>query len=117
MSQRDGFFSGFLAGAIFGSVVGGVVGSLIANRQDLELTGEEEPELTPNPEENRKIAGKRRQMSPSQTEGLEMETARRSLEDKIAQLNATIDEVRKQLGNVNGTAPQAVNERSLTKDS
>ncbi|MBD2355039.1 hypothetical protein H6G41_10460 [Tolypothrix sp. FACHB-123] len=117
MSQRDGFVNGFFVGAIFGSVVGGVVGALIATRQDPELAADEETELTNSLEDSRKIAGKRRQMTPSQTEGLEMETARRSLEDKIAQLNATIDEVRKQLGNVNGTSPQAVNERSLTKDS
>jgi predicted acylesterase/phospholipase RssA len=117
MSQRDGFVSGFFVGAIFGSVMGGVVGALIATRQDPELAGDEEAQLSKNLEQSRKITGKRRQMTPSQTEGLEMETARRSLEDKIAQLNATIDEVRKQLGNVNGTSPQAVNERSLTKDS
>jgi prefoldin subunit 5 len=43
---------------------------------------------------------------------MEMETARRSLEDKIAQLNATIDEVRQQLGNVNGNSEQAIQERS-----
>ncbi|BAY24651.1 hypothetical protein NIES2100_44460 [Calothrix sp. NIES-2100] len=117
MSQRDGFVSGFFVGAIFGSVVGGALGALIATRQDQELAADEEAELTNNQEEARKIAGKRRQMQPSSTEGLEMETARRSLEDKIAQLNATIDEVRKQLGNVNGTSPQAINERSYTKDS
>ena len=117
MSQRDGFVSGFFVGAIFGSVVGGVVGSLIATRQDPELAAEEEAELTNNQEQAKKIAGKRRQMQPSRTEELEMETARRSLEDKIAQLNATIDEVRKQLGNVNGTSSPAINERSYTKDS
>jgi hypothetical protein len=43
--------------------------------------------------------------------------ARRSLEDKIAQLNETIDEVRLSLGNVNGTLPDKEIERSLTKDS
>ncbi|MDZ8055873.1 MAG: hypothetical protein RMX68_016530 [Aulosira sp. ZfuVER01] len=117
MSQRDGFVSGFFAGAIFGSVVGGVVGALIANRQNPELEADDDVELTNNQEEARKIGGKRRQMKASETEGMEMETARRSLEDKIAQLNATIDDVRKQLGNVNGTPPQAINERSFTKDS
>ncbi|MBD2166509.1 hypothetical protein H6G04_19105 [Calothrix membranacea FACHB-236] len=117
MSQRDGFVGGFFAGALFGSVVGGVLGALIATRQDSELLAEDEAELTNNSEEARKIPGKRRQMKASETDGLEMESARRSLEDKIAQLNATIDEVRKQLGNVNGTSPQAMSERSFTKDS
>jgi gas vesicle protein len=116
MSQRDGFVSGFFAGAIFGSVVGGVVGALIANRQDGELEADDDVELRNNQEEARKIPGKRRQMKASETDGMQMETARRSLEDKIAQLNATIDEVRKQLGNVNGTS-QPVDERSFTKDS
>ncbi|OUL20134.1 hypothetical protein BV378_30505 [Nostoc sp. RF31YmG] len=117
MSQRDGFVGGFFAGAIFGSVVGGVVGALIATRQDPELVADDDAELTNNQDEARKIAGKRRQMKPSVSEDMEMESARRSLEDKIAQLNATIDDVRKQLGNVNGSSPQAINERSFTKDS
>ncbi|OUL29918.1 hypothetical protein [Nostoc sp. 106C] len=117
MSQRDGFVGGFFAGAIFGSVVGGVVGALIATRQDPELVADDDAELTNNQDEARKIGGKRRQMKASEAEGMEMESARRSLEDKIAQLNATIDDVRKQLGNVNGSSPQAINERSFTKDS
>ncbi|MBD0388310.1 MAG: hypothetical protein ICV54_17840 [Nostoc sp. C3-bin3] len=117
MSQRDGFASGFLAGAVFGSVVGGVLGALIASRRDdSELLADEETELTNNPDEGKRISGKRRQMKASENQSMEMETARRSLEDKIAQLNATIDDVRKQLGNVNGGSPQASNDRSLTKD-
>lgn len=42
-----------------------------------------------------------RRMRASANENLEIEATRRSLEDKIAQLNATIDDVRQQLGNVN----------------
>jgi hypothetical protein len=45
-----------------------------------------------------------------------METARRSLEDKIAQLNATIDDVRNQLSNVNGSSSGSA-ERSISQDS
>ncbi|MBD2559634.1 hypothetical protein ACEYW6_01560 [Nostoc sp. UIC 10607] len=117
MSQRDGFGSGFLAGAVVGGVFGGVIGALIASRRDPELLTEEEAELTDSQLEAKKIAAKRRQMKASESESIGIETARRSLEDKIAQLNATIDEVRKQLGNVNGGSPQASNERTLTKDS
>jgi gas vesicle protein len=117
MSQRDGFASGFFAGAVFGSVVGGVVGALIASRRDPELVADEETELTNHQAEAKTISGKRRQMRASESDGLEMETARRSLEDKIAQLNATIDEVRKQLGNVNGSSSQTISDRSVTKDS
>ncbi|MBW4555144.1 MAG: hypothetical protein KME59_04245 [Trichormus sp. ATA11-4-KO1] len=116
MSQRDGFASGFLAGAVFGSVVGGILGAVIASRRDGELTAEE-AELINGQTATKKVAAKRRQMFASDSEGMEMETARRSLEDKIAQLNATIDEVRQQLGNVNGSSTQSVNDRSLTKDS
>lgn len=116
MSQRDGFGSGFVAGAFVGSLVGGIVGALIVSRRGEELA-EEETELINNPAETKKVSGKRRQIISSDNEGVEMEIARRSLEDKIAQLNATIDEVRKHLGNVNGSSSQPVNERSLSKDS
>jgi predicted RNase H-like nuclease (RuvC/YqgF family) len=111
MSQRDGFASGFFAGAIFGSVVGGVVGALVATRRDPEPAGEEEPQMTTNSQEAKKAA-KRRQMRASENDSMEMEMARRSLEDKIAQLNATIDDVRQQLGNVNSNPEQVNHERS-----
>ncbi|MFK0731054.1 MAG: hypothetical protein ACIWVG_07785 [Gloeotrichia echinulata HAB0833] len=117
MSQRDGFGSGFIAGAVFGSVLGGVLGALIASRQDSEFLLEEETEPRNNPDEPKKVSVKRRQMRALDSQSIEMETARRSLEDKIAQLNATIDEVRNQLGNVNGNSTQEINESSLTKDS
>ncbi|WP_017655593.1 hypothetical protein [Fortiea contorta] len=117
MSQRDGFASGFFAGAVFGSVVGGVLGALIASRHDVELAADEDTELTNNQAEAKTISGKRRQMRASESNSIEMETARRSLEDKIAQLNATIDEVRKQLGNVNGSSSGSISDRSVTKDA
>ncbi|MHC5936402.1 hypothetical protein [Nostoc sp.] len=117
MSQRDGFGSGFLAGAFVGGVFGGVIGALIASRREPELLIEEETELTDSQAEAKKIAAKRRQMKASESQSIGIETARRSLEDKIAQLNITIDEVRNQLGNVNGSSPETTHDRSLTKDS
>lgn len=117
MSQRDGFGSGFLAGAFVGGIFGGVIGALIASRRNPELVADDEVELTDNQVEAKKIAAKRRQMKASESESIGIETARRSLEDKIAQLNATIDDVRKQLGNVNRDSPPASNDRTLTKDS
>jgi gas vesicle protein len=117
MSQRDGFTSGFLAGAFVGGVFGGIIGSLIASRRDPELTQEEETELINSSAGTKKASAKRRQIIASDNEGMEIESTRRSLEDKIAQLNATIDEVRKHLGNVNGSSPQSINDRSLTKES
>ena len=117
MSQRDGFASGFFAGAIFGSVVGGIIGTLAASRRDSELEAEQERQINGSATETQKASiSKRRQMRASETEGVAMEMARRSLEDKIAQLNATIDEVRQQLGNVNGNSGQEINERPSLRD-
>jgi esterase/lipase len=117
MSQRDGFASGFFAGAIVGSVVGGVVGALITTRRDIELIEEESAELTNGTTEAKKTnILKRRTMKAAENEGMEIETARRSLEDKIAQLNATIDEVRKQLLNVNTNSTQSISDRASGSD-
>lgn len=102
MSQRDGFASGFFAGAVVGSVVGGVLGALIATRRDEIIEEDSQQQLTSRPTEVKKTPNQRRQIKLSDNES--METARRALEDKIAQLNATIDEVREQLGNVNGSS-------------
>lgn len=111
MSQRDNFASGFFVGAIFGSVVGGVIGALVASGRDSEQAVEEERQMTTNPTEAKKASiSKRRQMKAQENEAMSMEMARRSLEDKIAQLNATIDEVRQQLGGVNTNSGQTINE-------
>ncbi|MBK1989255.1 hypothetical protein A0J48_017210 [Sphaerospermopsis aphanizomenoides BCCUSP55] len=114
MSQRDGFASGFLLGTIVGGVVGGVLGAVLASRRD--GVEQEETELNNGSLEAGKMPAKRRQMRSAANEGLEMEAARRSLEDKIAQLNATIDDVRNQLGNVNGSSYPS-SERSVSQDS
>jgi hypothetical protein len=110
MSQRDGFATGFFAGAIFGGVVGGVLGAVIASRRDEELL-EDGKDLLNGSGESKKVSSKRRQMIHADDENQEMELARRSLEDKIAQLNATIDEVRKHLGDVNGSPSQSSGDR------
>jgi hypothetical protein len=46
-----------------------------------------------------------------------MEVARLSLEDKIAQLNQAIDDVRLQLGDVNGNAQAPGGSGSIAQDS
>jgi gas vesicle protein len=116
MSQRDGFASGFFAGAIVGSVVGGIVGALITQRRDLELI-QEDSELTNETAEAKKTnILKRHQMKAVENEGMEIETARRSLEDKIAQLNATIDEVRKELLNVNTNSTESLSDQASRSD-
>ncbi len=87
MSQRDGFVGGFLAGTIVGGVVGGVIGALVASRLDN------------NPEEDNPSL-----LKSAKGEKLDNETniemARRRLENKIAQLNLAIDDVREQFGQV-----------------
>ncbi|MEB3161136.1 MAG: hypothetical protein VKL20_06715 [Synechocystis sp.] len=86
MSQKDNFAGGFLLGSLLGGVVGGILGSVLANRANRAETppagSEEEAIASLDSEEN-------------------IELARRRLEDKIAQLNLVIDDVRHQLGNVN----------------
>lgn len=87
MSQREGFAGGFLAGAIVGGIVGGLLGTVIAsraNKNKLEDTA------------SLNEAGSKMRLDTEE----DMEMARRSLEDKIAQLNHAIDDVREQLGSV-----------------
>ncbi len=108
MSQQDNFSSGFVLGAIVGGVVGGVLGSLLT-AQRLEGTVKDsllEPEDGKN--------NKKRSIRGSAEQNIEL--ARRSLEDKIAQLNDSIDDVRQQLGSVNGRAAEIDRERSFTEE-
>ncbi|MTJ08518.1 MULTISPECIES: hypothetical protein [unclassified Anabaena] len=112
MSQQDGFSSGFLLGTLIGGVVGGVLGAVITSRLDARLIAEDEEGLTDGENDSQIRAARKRQMRASAHENVEIEATRRSLEDKIAQLNATIDDVRKQLGNVNPNSSQEINEQS-----
>jgi gas vesicle protein len=84
MSQKDGFSSGFFLGSIIGGLVGGTIGVLLANRQQ---EGDE-------PEVLRRVKARTQGKS---TEAQSIEFARQSLEDKIADLNGAIDEVRSSL--------------------
>jgi hypothetical protein len=89
MSQRDGFVGGFFLGAVVGGAVGGVLGAAFATRRLSQVARDDEPLLSPG-------EGARFDTEES------MERARRRLEDKIAQLNLAIDDVRQQLGPTNG---------------
>lgn len=113
MSQGDGFTGGFVLGAVVGGIVGGVIGTLLASQRAME-PGDAEASLV-NPSLSEAKTGKARRRQLKESDG--MESSRRSLEDKIAQLNATIDEVRLSLGTVNGNALEKDQERSLTEDS
>ncbi|MCX5964062.1 MAG: hypothetical protein NT070_13240 [Cyanobacteria bacterium] len=103
MSQQDNFSTGFLLGAVVGGVVGGVLGSILVKRlPDDEVTVEKREQLP----EVKKPAKRPLRSAPLNQEEQELansDTARRSLEDKIAQLNDAIDDVRDQLKRVGGS--------------
>ena len=90
MSQQDNFGSGFIFGSIVGGVIGGVLGTLLTSRQEKKSLEKEQSLME---------AGTQTKFTTEES----IEAARHSLEDKIAQLNLAIDDVRQQLGNVNGS--------------
>jgi hypothetical protein len=85
MSQNNNFAGGFFLGALIGGAVGGIVGAAIASRQEEKTDGDPS-----------RLSGDRPLKLDSEES---IEIARRRLEDKIAQLNSAIDDVRQQLGN------------------
>ncbi len=89
MSQKNGFSNGFILGSIVGGVIGGVLGTLLANKS-------EKPSSVDNNYNNSLEAGTEVRFSTEES----IEKARHGLEDKIAQLNLAIDDVRQQLGSV-----------------
>ncbi|MGF1570987.1 MAG: hypothetical protein ACFCVD_23420 [Nodosilinea sp.] len=95
MSQQDNFVGGFLLGSLVGGVLGGVVGVLATSR--IKSGGKPKPLLSKV--DNPLAFGE----FDDDTEA-SMEAARLGLEAKIAQLNEAIDEVRQQLGGINGHA-------------
>ena len=109
MSQPDNFAGGFLAGALFGGVVGGIVGVLVTSRLSRETSESDSLKLAQDEDASgRSLQG----MSEER-----MEVARRGLEDKIAQLNEAIDDVRQQLGGVNGHAQGENRDQTSLLDS
>jgi hypothetical protein len=114
MSQRDGFAGGFILGTLVGGVVGGVVGALLTARQLNPESEDAESGADSNTLRARKT--RRKRSLKAGRDGVEMETARRRLEDKIAQLNDAIDDVRQQLGGVNGTPASDLTESSMPPD-
>ncbi|RMF28218.1 MAG: hypothetical protein D6756_00555, partial [Cyanobacteria bacterium J083] len=79
MSDRDGFATGFLLGTIIGGTIGGVLGALLVKKNSLAIEDKDKEKHLSEAEE--KIEG-----------------TRKSLEEKIAQINLAIDDVREQLG-------------------
>jgi hypothetical protein len=105
MSQQDNFSGGFVLGAIVGGVVGGIFGVALATAKEQRANlAVDDAVDAPKP-----VARPRRRPLRVPTEGAAMteqsiEEARQGLEAKIAQLNDAIDDVRHQLGSVNGPA-------------
>ncbi len=88
MSNRDGFSGGFWLGTLVGGVVGGIVGASIANQRANRFDPEAETGRFPG-------EGEKRPFKSSRSRTLDrMELARRSLDDKISDLNNAIDSVR-----------------------
>ena len=78
------------------------------------MEGDEDAEKSELPEA-KAARLKKRPLKPSSEQNIEL--ARRSLEDKIAQLNEAIDDVRQQLSTVNGRAIESDRENSLPEES
>lgn len=114
MNQRDGFTGGFLSGTIVGGLVGGVIGALLASQRASETPADIEPRRNASLSDANNSKRKRRQLKAFSSEQ-SIEAARRTLEDKIAQLNETIDEVRLTLGEVNANQPEGNTERLTTE--
>ena len=94
MSQKDGFGSGFVLGSIIGGLVGGLLGSLLVNSREQKSSTRI----------NKTVAeGEQSVQLPTEET---IEVARHRLEDKIAQLNLAIDDVRQQLETVNGNSAE-----------
>lgn len=106
MSQQDNFVGGFLLGTLVGGALGGVVGALAASR--IQQAGK--PKKSSLPKVERELAFG----EFDDTDEDSIEAARLGLEDKIAQLNEAIDDVRQQLGGINGHSERPWESSSLT---
>jgi hypothetical protein len=92
MSQQGNFVGGFLLGTLVGGALGGVVGALATAR----IQSGQRPKPVVKDDSNLAF-GEFDDMTEES-----MEAARLGLEAKIAQLNEAIDDVRQQLGGING---------------
>ncbi|NJK38341.1 MAG: hypothetical protein HC835_09515 [Oscillatoriales cyanobacterium RM2_1_1] len=108
MSDREGFTGGFALGAVIGGVIGGIVGVVLAAR----LSGDNAISANPT---DKSLANEKTKRKSLEVGNLDL--AHLSLEEKIAQLNQAIDDVRQQLGSENGSVKlERYSEQSLTED-
>lgn len=96
MSEQGNFVGGFLLGTLVGGALGGVVGALAASRVQSASRRPKKPLIK---DDSGLAFGDFDDMTEES-----MEAARLGLEAKIAQLNDAIDDVRQQLGGINGHA-------------
>ncbi len=101
MSEQNGFGSGFILGSVVGGVVGGLLGTVLASRNERQALKVDENRFK---SDRRRGYGSRDREIFSNEESIEL--ARHGLEDKIAQLNLAIDDVREQLGKVEANSEE-----------
>jgi hypothetical protein len=102
MSNRNGFSGGFWLGTLVGGVVGGIVGASIASQRANRIDDDTESARLSGE------GGEKRPFKSSRSRTFDrMEVARRSLDDKISDLNNAIDSVRSSIGH----SPEAASER------
>ena len=104
MSQQDNFVGGFLLGTIVGGVVGGIAGVLVSSRLPDDTADVDDDAVSDDTQSTRRSF-----QLPTERS---IEVARRSLEDKIAQLNDAIDDVREQLSTVNSNGASSNGEKA-----
>lgn len=93
MAQREGFGSGFLLGSLVGGIVGGVIGAVfVARNTEDEKVSSDDGDLFRAPAA----------IDASDAENLATD-ARRSLEEKISQIDRAIEDVRQRLGGEQST--------------
>ncbi len=106
MSQSDNFAGGFVVGAVLGGVLGGILGATLVGR-----TRRRGPESEKNLEPlsvKAQIRSRRNGRAVGEASEVQIEEARQTLEQKIAQLNDAIDTVRQQLGEIKPAVKPAI---------
>lgn len=99
MSQSDNFAGGFLVGALLGGALGGILGATLATRTRRGPESEKSLEPRSVKAQVRSSRGLNGRAGAAASE-VQIEEARQTLEQKIAQLNDAIDTVRQQLGEI-----------------
>jgi hypothetical protein len=107
MSNRDGFGSGFWLGTLVGGIIGGVVGATIATQKANRIDDDANSGMLAS-----ERGGKRPLKSNRMRSMDRMEVARRSLDDKISDLNNAIDVVRSSIGQTPGDAVDGIVNRA-----